>query len=297
MTSFDVNPRAVVGSNQAPDHAQRVTEQMASDYAELSNSISSLLDEARGKPTEVTNDADALDIGALIKRLKDADARAETFRVTEGEPFLRGKNGVDQYFFALRDKLGRRNKNDRAAKPGAIDVLQARVSAYLERKRIEEEAKRRLEAEEQARIAREKAADEERARQAAEVARLAAERARKPENAEVKTALAEEAERAASVAMAEAAVALQRAQDAHIATFARPAEMARTRGDDGVLLTLAKESFALMVDRSLLDMAKLWPFFTDAEVEKALRSWAKTTGYTQPMAGAEIGRKNKGVTR
>ena len=76
-------------------------------------------------------------------------------------------------------------------------------------------------------------------------------------------------------ALAEAEIARQRAQEAHIATLAKPAEMARTRGNDGVLLTLAKESYAIMVDRSLLDMAKLAPFFTDPEVEKALRAWRR----------------------
>lgn len=293
----DINPRAVVGDNQAPDYAQTVTEQMARDYAALTLSISAMLDIAREQPTEVTNDEEALTLGALVKRMADADRRAEAFRVAEAEPHLRGKNAVDQFFFSWRDKLGRRNKNDRSAKPGAIDILQARISAYLERKRIEEEAKRRREAEEQARIAREKAAEEARAAEAAEVARQAAERARAPAKVEEKAAIAELAEERAAIASAEATIAAQQAQEAHIATLAKPAEMARTRGDDGVLLTLAKESYAIMVDRSKLDMAKLAPFLTDAEVEKALRGWAKNTGYAVPMDGAEIGRKNKGVTR
>ena len=291
------NPRAVVGSNQAPDYAQRVTEQMAADYSALVSSVTELLTEARGMPAEVTTDEEALSTGALIKKLADADKRAEAYRTAEGEPYLRGKNAVDQWFFALRDKLGRRNKNDRSAKPGAIDILQARVSAYLERKRIEEQARRDREAAEAARVARE--AQEKAAREAreAEEKRLAAERARKPEIVEAKGVVATEAEQSASVAAAEAEVAQAQAQEAHIATLAKPADMARTRGDDGVLLTLAKESYAIMVDRSKLDMAKLAPFFTDAEVEKALRGWAKTTSYNQPMDGAEIGKKNKGVTR
>lgn len=297
MTMQTENLRAVVGSNQAPAYAERVTDQMARDYEALTQGVTTLLEEARGKPVEVTTDAEALDVGSLIKRLRDADERAEAYRKAEGEPHLRAKNAVDQFFFAIRDKLGRRNKNDRSAKPGAIDILQARVSAFLERKRIEEQARRDREAAEQARVAREKAAEEEKAKEAAEIARLAAERARAPAKVEEKAAIAEKAEEQASVASAEATIAAERAQEAHIATLAKPAEMARTRGDDGVLLTLAKESYAIMVDRSLLDMAKLAPFFTDAEVEKALRAWAKNTDFNQPMAGAEIGRKNKGVTR
>jgi hypothetical protein len=291
------NPRAVVGSNQAPDYAQRVTEQMASEYAALNDSISALLEEARSKPTEVTSDEVALDIGALIKRLGDADRRAEAFRVAEAEPYLRGKNAVDGFFNALRDKIGRRNKNDRAAKPGAVDILQARVTAYLEKKRIEEQARRDAEAARLREEARQRQLAEAAAAAAAEEARKAAERARKPEIVEQKTAVAQEAAAAAAAARAESEVATGQAIEAHISTLAKPADMARTRGDEGVLLTLAKESYAIVLDRSKLDMAKLAPFFTDTEVEKALRAWAKNTGYAQPMDGAEIGKKNKGVTR
>ena len=71
-------------------------------------------------PAVVESDDQALLLGALIKRMRDVDARIESIRTLEGEPYLRGKNAVDQWFFALRDKLGRRNKNDRSAKPGAI---------------------------------------------------------------------------------------------------------------------------------------------------------------------------------
>lgn len=297
MSTHAENPRAVVGDNQAPDYAQRVTDQMARDYQALTESISALLDEARDKPKEVESDEVALDIGALIKRLGDADRRAEAFRVAEAEPYLRGKNAVDGFFNALRDKIGRRNKNDRAAKPGAVDVLQARVTAYLERKRIEEQARRDAEAARLREEARKRQEAEAAAFAAAEEARRAAERARKPEIVEQKTAVAQEAAAAAAVARAETQIMVEQATEAHIATLAKAADMARTRGDEGVLLTLAKENYAIVIERSKLDMAKLAPFFTDAEVEKALRAWAKTTGFNQPMDGAEIGRKNKGVTR
>ena len=61
--------------------------------------------------------------------------------------------------------------------------------------------------------------------------------------------------------------------------------------------TMKQEPYALVTDRYQLDMFKLLPFFTDAEIEKALRQWAKTTGHREKMAGAEIGFRNAGVTR
>ena len=292
MTMQTENLRAVVGSNQAPAYAERVTDQMARDYEALTQGVTTLLEEARGKPVEVTTDAEALDVGSLIKRLGDADERAEAYRKAEGEPHLRAKNAVDQFFFAIRDKLGRRNKNDRSAKPGAIDILQARVSAFLERKRIEEQARRDREAAEQARVAREKAAEEEKAKEAAEMARLAAERARAPAKVEEKAAIAEKAEEQASVASAEAAIAAERAQEAHIATLAKPADIARTRVDDA-LVTMPEESFAELVDAALLDKELLWPFISEDAKAKALRAWAKTTGHRTQMTGALIGKRPK----
>jgi len=297
MSNFGLdNPRAVVGDNQAPDYAREVTDSMARDYAALSTSITELLDRARDAPKEVETDESAIALGVIVKDLRDAFARADAYRTAEKEPFLRRAQAVDAFFFGQMEKCRRRNPRDRSEKPGAADILQARIDDFLERKRIAEEARRQSEAHEQRRIAQ--AAQEKAAREAreAEEARLAADRARKPETIEQKGVAAAEAEQRATESQAEASIAASQAQDAHIATLAKPAEMARTRGE-GVLLTLAKEDYAYVIDRTKLDPVKLFPFFTDKEIEKALRGWAKTTNHNQPMDGAEIGKKNKGVTR
>jgi len=113
--------------------------------------------------------------------------------------------------------------------------------------------------------------------------------------------VADQRMQAATIAGVEAQTALDRAEDARIATLAKPADMTRLRGNDqsgaGVTLTTAQEPYALLTDRALVDMNMLRPFFTDAEIEKALRGWAKTTGHRVKMPGAEIGHRNKGVTR
>lgn len=289
------------GHNEAPDYAQRVTEQMARDYAEVVKTMDGLLAEAREQPKEITTDDQALTSGAIIKRLRDGDARFENIRVVEGEPYLRATNAINAFFFGLRDRIGRRNKNDRKAPAGAIDILQARINDHQERKIAEERAQREMErqaAERAARAAQEKADQE--AREAAE-ARAAADRARKPEIIEQKHDLADLKVQQATAAMIEAQTLAERAEDARIATLVKPSDIARVRGNDesgaGVTLTVAQEPFAILVDRSLLDKSALWPFFTDAEIEKALRQWAKNTGHRQKMTGAEIGHRNKGVTR
>jgi hypothetical protein len=291
------NTRAVVGDNRAPAYAQRVTDEMASEYAGLTAQITELLDKAREAPKEVDSDEAALSLGSIIKALRDAFTRADAYRTSEKEPHLRSAQAVDQFFFSWMEKCRRRNPRDRSEKPGAADILQARIDSFLEEKRIAEEAKRKREADEAARIAREAQEKADREAKEAEDARLAAERARKPETIEQKSEVAAQAEQQAATSSAEAELAASKAQDAHIATLAKPAELARTRGNDGVLLTLAKEDYAYLIDRSKLDPVKLFPYFTEKEIEKALRGWAKATSYSQPMDGAEIGRKNKGVTR
>jgi hypothetical protein len=296
-----LNPRAVPGSNEAPDYAKEVTDRLAGEYIGLTNTLAELLDEARAMPKEVTSEADALMLGALIKRLRDLDGRAEGVRVLEKEPYLRGGNAVDSFFNAMRDKIGRRVKTDRKSTAGAIDILQARINDFQERRLAEERARREAE-ERAAREAARKAAEEAAriAREAAEKA-AAAERARKAENQAARAAEAAALEEKAAIAREQAAQAEEKAEDARIATLAKPADMTRLRGSDssgaGVTLTTKQEPYAILVDRYKLDMSKLLPFFTDAEIEKALRQWAKTTGFREKMEGAEIGFRNAGVTR
>lgn len=303
LPGSDVNPRAVIGGNNPPfaqiiseieDAAAGVTAFLGEQYASFDQELAELLDEARALPPETNTDDRALANGAVIKKLKDLDRKFEATREREKQPYLRGGNAVDTHFNTRRDKIGRRNRN---AAAGAIDVLQQRNDGHMQRKLADEQARRDREAAEAARAAREAREKAEREQRQADEARAAAERARKPEHIEQKSSAASAAEEQAAVATSAAVVAAERAQEAHIDTLAKPADLVRTRGDDGVLLTMAKENYAIVKDRAKLDYVKLAPFFTDNEIEKALRGWAKTTGFAQQMDGAEIGKKNRSVTR
>ena len=296
-----LNPRAVPGSNQAPDYAQIVTDRIAEEYREISNTVADLLAEAREMPKTVESDDTALKLGALIKRLRDSDSRIESVRTLEKEPYLRGGNAVDSFFNALRDKIGKRNKNDRAAAPGAIDILQARINDYQERKIAEERARQeaaRREAEAIAKAAADKARKE--AQEAAD-REAAASRARTAATQAARQREAEAQQAAADKAAAEAQRTAELAEEARLASLAKPSDIARVRGNDqsgaGVTLTVAKEPYAILTDRNKVDLDLLRPYFTDAEIEKALRGWAKATGHRITMEGAEIGHRNKGVTR
>lgn len=312
MTTTDTaeNPRAVTGNNEAPDYAQRVTADMTRDYAEISKTVTDLLNEARAAPATVNSDEEMGVCARIIKRLRDTAARAEAFRVKEKEPYLRGGEAVDTFFHSMIAKCARQ-PHKKTDKPGAADILQAHVHDFNERKLAEETRKR----EEAERIARDNAARAEQVR-LAEEQRLrdeeqkrldslaAAEASKKPKTAEKHEAKA--AEHAGNIAVQGGKVAEARAiedaaradlSDARAASTAKPADMVRTRLDDGVTSTMAKEPFVQVVDATKLNFLTLAPFFKADHIEMALKNWAKTTQYKTPMTGAIIEMRRKTVIR
>jgi hypothetical protein len=310
------NPRAGIGDNTGVDYARIETERLNDEYAGLKTTLENLASVAAlrvGDPVE--DDATTLQVGALIKRFRDLDARMEQTRVVEVEPHLRRQNAINSFFKGLQKIIQPADKQERRTTPGWIDQLQRLIDDHQARKEAAERERLRLaelerqrvarEAEEKAR--RERAAAERLAREAEEAQR-AAERARNAEKIAEKQAAAQAAAQAADEAAARAAASAVQSQasaedatDARIATLAKPADLVRTRGvteeGAGVLLTTAKEPYAYVVDRRLLSAAKLFPFFNDGEVEKAVRAFARSTHHDEPMEGAEIGWKRKGVTR
>lgn len=295
--SHSDNPRAVIGGNlgnDAPDFARQEVDRLEQDYALVAKTADDLIAEAEPLPAEIPDDDGKGVVVDLIKRMRDTAARAEALRVTEKEPHFRRGQGVDQFFFRIIDRLARRDRKNRE---GVADTLQSRLTRYDTRKLEEERARLRRIAEEEARKAREAKAEEDRKTREAEEKRLAAERARKPETKEVKAAEAEQAEIAASDAAVETQIADRAAEEAYVGTLAKPADLMRTRTQGGTLSTVARENYAEIVDASKLDVAKLWPFVSLDAKEKALKAWARNTGFGQQMDGAAIGSRPKSVVR
>lgn len=314
MTDVTTNPREQIGGNMPPlpalisdaaekdDFAKLVTEWLNDRFGSSPEIAAALLQEcadlmrdpATGEVREIADDDTKGKVKSLIKRIRDEAKKLTGLHEKEKIAYHRGGQAVDQFFFGLIDKLSRRDKKNR---PGAADVLNAKLTDYDTRVLAAKQAELRRQANEAAMIAREKQEAEAKAAKAAEEARLAAERARKPEIIEEKKDVAIEKEAAASAAAAETTVAVGAAQAARIETFSKPADLMRNRGDDGTLSTMATEPYAVVTDSSKLDKEKLWPFFTEAEKEKALRGWAKNTGFTAKMEEADVGRKPKSVVR
>lgn len=289
-----MNTTPSIGHNIAPDYAEDVARRLQGDYAALVDGSADLIAEARTLPPVINNDAELTPHATLIERMRDTASRIEAFRVVEKEPHLRAEQAVDQFFFGLFEKLSRRRKTD---KPGVADILQARVNDYMNRK-LEEERRVRAEAERKAReeadrIAREQAE----ARRKAEEAAAAAARARKQENVDAHEKVAlEEAAKAAQL-KAEQARAAQLADDARIDQLAKPADMVRTRLDNGPMVTMRQVPVVVIDDVSKLDMAALWPHLKEEAILQALKSWAKVTSHKKQMAGATIKMVDEAVVR
>ncbi len=322
MSMQSENPRERIGDNRAPDFAKMEQERLANEYAGYPNTLHDLaaLADRLDHPIPDDEEADktALEIGAVIKRARDLDKRIEETRVVEGEPHLRRKNACDAFFKGLRNIIQPEDKRERMTKPGLIDRLQKRINDHQDRKEAKERARLEAIRRETERVAREAAETARKAQEEAEKLRVAeeakraeADRARKPENVETKTeeanqlgAFAGAKEDTANVANIAAEQAKEAAQDARIATLAKPSDLVRTRGvtesGAGVTLTKAKEKYAILVDATEITAegwAKLGPYFTDEAVQTALNKFARATNYREQMTGAEIGERTKGVVR
>jgi membrane protein involved in colicin uptake len=286
---------AGIGDNSGEiDFAKLETDRLEMDYRGTQETVEAIVAEAKVISLPIADDDDKGDVVDLIKRIRDLSRRVDATREVEKQPHLRRSQAVDQFFFRMVDKL---TKRDRKNMDGVGDTLQKELTTYDTRKLAEEQERRRLAALEAARIAeaaRKKAEEEARI---AEEARLAAERARKPETTAAKAEIAQQAEQVASAATVEAIVADRAAEDAHVDTLTRPADIMRTRTAAGSLSTMATETYAEIEDVNKLDKESLWGFIAFAEKEKALRAWAKSTGHTQQMEGAKIGRRPKSQVR
>lgn len=288
-----------IGDNtQAIDYAAEETDRLRRDYTGLADSVEQLLGTAAAIPLPIASNDDKAVVAKTIKDLRDMKSRVEGVREIEKIPHLRRGQAVDQFFGSLRISLLKDNKRDQNA---IGDTLQAALTDYDNKLLAEEQERRRLAAERAAREAREKAAAEAKAREEAEAKRLAAERAKLPETKAAKAETADTADQTASAATVEAKLAETKAEEAYVETLARPADIMRNRGADGVMTTMAKEKFAEITDPKALDIEALRPFVKIEAWEAALRGLAASRGYSNDermqISGAIFGTRNKSQVR
>jgi hypothetical protein len=276
------------GHNEAPAYATAVSERMRADYAELEVSADELIDASSSLQTTVQTDLDLAAVAAMIKKLRDANARIETIRVKEKQPYYRAGQAIDAFCKKITDRVER-----------ARASLQRFADEYQQRKLAEERRRRDLELAE----ARRREADALAAKRVAEKrlreAEEAAQRARKPETKEARLDEADEAHNESEQARADLFVANQATEQALGETLQTASKMVgqRFESDGGGAIGMRRTPVVYIEDAELLDAEKLWPFVSDDEKLRALKAWAKTTQYKQSMNGAVIGVKDATVIR
>jgi hypothetical protein len=279
--------RVTIGDNQpSANTIAEVTDRLARDYNEMTVTAAALLDRAEQLPEEIETEAELERFSNLVVEMRGTIARVEATRQAEKEPYLRSGQAVDGYFSTLKERIAK-----------GMNVMTRRVSDYQNRKLRAERERLRREDEERRRIARVAAEQAERERREAEEARLAAERARKPETKQAKQEIAAEQEAVAAHATVTANIAADEAEAARIDTLRKPSEIARSRFDEGRLVTTREVGYVEITDKSALDKEALWPFLKEEEILKALRAWARTTSHKKPMDGAIVEMRDEAVIR
>lgn len=283
--------QSLIKNNELPDYAAEVTARLRKDYALLFETVTDVLRRLRELPKVIEDESTLSAYASPIKEARDLCKRLDVYHDAEKAPFLRGGQGCDQVFFGEISKLARRAEKEPA---GAVDIAQAQVDDYMQRKLTAEREAREAVAREEARKAEEIRKREEAARAAALEATQKAARAR---NAEIVAAHQAEAHRQAVIAAEERArqiVAEQQAEDARIDTLAPAADMTRTRLEGGALATMGTVPFVQITDVTLLNKERLWPHLKEEHILMALKAWAKTQSHKTPMAGAVIELRHKG---
>lgn len=268
ITEVTTDPRLLPGDNKPP-----LAERLPIDYAAELATVETIAAAATNAPKEITTDDEH---AALVKIVKDARTIGKTLKShfeKEKAPHLEAGRTVDTFFKKPRERMD-----------SVVTAMEKRIKVRLdaiaaaEQARIAEEARQ---AREKERLAREEA--ERQLREAA---------ATKPGNSDVRETRMIEA--AASTAVAKAHET--EARSLEIAATAKPAELARTRTEEG-LSTLATFIDYEITDIEAVSLVKLRPFIKHEHIEQAIRAFVKTHGEAQTLPGVRIFRNTRANVR
>ena len=256
-------PPPGVGDNMPPEDANPLQDRLAEDHGDLIARRDELLASAARTPDVVEDDEMNKRFATLAKLLAALVKKSETSRVGEKEFFLDGGRQVDGWFKQITDPA----KKAKASIETRQTEWQRKVAAEERRRRAEEE-----------RLARE---------EADRLAKEAAEREKVLKDA-----------KGLDAAVAAAELAKQAAADAEAAAkaaAAKPADLSRTRSDEGAVASLHTWWDFRDIDRDNLDLEMLRQHLPEEALEKAVRAWIKANSTVvrqmkgqQPIRGVVI---------
>ena len=234
-----MNEPEPIGHNNPPSDQTLLQEFLENKTAGLRQRYEELLAASDRIPATCEDDETAGKLGDMVKLISACHKSFEGQRVSEKEPYLTLSRTVDGFFKKFTENL---------------DTAKKKVSRPLEMYLKRKEDERRAAAMEAARLQREEAD-----RLAREAAELAQANMAKASEETLNEAVRVEAQAIKSDKLAEA----------------KPAELARTRGDYGSLATLRTVWVGEIVDKSAVDLDALRPFMSEDVLQKLVNAAVK----------------------
>lgn len=249
---------SMVGHNR-PDYVIELASRLPVDYGDrFQDRIDAIHKRMRTMPDRIETKADHDTAVDIVADLRSLHKDIEGTRVDEKDPFLRAERAVDGFFEPLKKTVTSMQTS-----------VTGQVHAYLNRIAAEERARREAVAAEERRRAEELRRQEDERRQKAEDARRAQARQR---HQEVADALSKEADQADNMAQA---------METEIEAT-KPADLARTRSNQGTLSTLKSEWVFAIEDLEAVPLDKLRPYLHREAIEKAIRAFVRVGGRELP---------------
>jgi hypothetical protein len=252
-----------------------IVERLELDYGALLNAVTEELNAAEALPEVVENSTDMAEVGAMIIRLRDLAARAESHRRSEKEPWLRGGNAVHVFFTKrLIESLDLMRR-----------ILSRRLDVFKQRQLADERVKREVAATAARR-------QHEEAQRTLRESEDAVGRARSLESKLQR-------EQEAASARVESDAANARAEDAALQTKTKAGRMVgeHFEGTRSGQVTMRKHEVVYINDVRKLDLELLRPFLKEEHLLMALRAWARATGFAREMPGATVSVREVAIVR
>lgn len=250
---------ALIGHNNPPSDLDILTERLQENNQKVFDRVDKLKEAADRVPAEIDNDETAGKVADYIKAVNTCHKALEDTRKAEKQPFLDMGRVVDETFKVPQEELA--IAKAKANKP---------LTAYSVKKQEEERKRREVEAEKARKEAEERAA-----------------KAKELEDAGLK----EQAEAAKKQAERENDKA-----DRYEQSATTGAGLGMSRGATASV-SVRKQWVGKVVDREKLDLEALRPYFSDAELQKAVNGFVRDHKGDKKLAGAEITEEASAVTR
>jgi len=247
-----------LGHNLPPE--ETLPDKLARTYADLVGKVANIEDRAVNHVPPITNEELSKRATDFLGQIGEWKKHVEALFSEEKQPWLAGSRAVDTFFNGVRGMLAKADK-----------AVRDKQDMYL-RQVAERERQERLAREQAAREAAEALR-----KQAAEAERLAREQNAPPPSEAVQQELLI------------AATALETRADEHKeSAAAKVSSMTQVRGDHGKTAALRDNWIFDGLDRETIDLEKLRPYLTLADLEKAVRAAIKAGARPKEVDGVEV---------